>query len=203
MQKITIQNPFSSIVYVHWRYDICLYVGRSGFGLTRPFEKSHKMWNHKNEITHTDIYQVSSIEESRTVEKRMTRDLKPKYDESFLAGWSRIGKEKHSRRLLTIPPWVLDNEKIKELIKTRFPKAATDLKQRKSAARMIRLIHLYYEVGATMNVVAQELHMTANAVDLMLRRLNKQMSGPLKPSHRPKKINAVGIRTANEGSPLS
>ena len=95
--------------------------------------------------------------------------------------------------------WALDDEKVKELIKCRFPKAATDPKQRKLAARMLRLIHLYYRVGSTSGAVAEELKMSVGAVEKMLLRLNNQMSGPLKPSHRPKKGGGIGASSGSQG----
>jgi len=112
-------------------------------------------------------------------------------NDTFVSGGHQViktaGATRHAERMKKVPVWALDDAKIKELIKLRFPKAATDPEQRKSAARMIRLIYLYYKVGETMGTVAEELHMTVNSVHMMLRRLNKQMSRPLKPSHRPKK----------------
>ena len=96
------------------------------------------------------------------------------------------GATRHAERMKTIPVWALNDEKIKELIRLRFPKAKTDPEQRRLAARMIRLIYLYYRVGATIGTVAEELKMTIGAVEKMLLRLNKQMKAPLKPSYRPK-----------------
>jgi hypothetical protein len=86
-----------------------------------------------------------------------------------------------------IPVWALDDEKIKQYISYRFPKARTDPEQRRLASRMVRIIYLYYRHGATRGVIASELNMTPEAVRQLIYRLEKAMKSPLKPSHRPKK----------------
>jgi DNA-directed RNA polymerase specialized sigma24 family protein len=83
--------------------------------------------------------------------------------------------------------WALDDEKIKQLILCRFPEARTDPEQRRLASRMVRLIHLYYRVGSTAGVVAEEFNMTVNAVRQLIHRIETAMKRPLKPSHREKK----------------
>jgi hypothetical protein len=122
-------------------------------------------------------------------------------NDTFVSGGHQVmktaGATRHAERMKKVPVWALDDEKIKELIKLRFPLTGIDLKQRKLASRMIRLIHLYYRVGATADVVAEELKMTRKAVQGLLRRLNRQMERPLKPSHRPKK-KGEGIQTESE-----
>ena len=108
------------------------------------------------------------------------------------------GATRHADRMKAVPVWALDDQKIKQYVQLRFPKARTNPNQRKSAARMVRLIYLYYRTGATASGVAEELKMTVGAVEQALIRLNRQMKSPLKPSHRPKK--GVGIQTSIESS---
>jgi hypothetical protein len=126
-------------------------------------------------------------------------ELRSKLDSNdvFLAGGHRImktaGATRHAARMKKVPVWALDDNKIKELIKLRFPKAGTDPEQRKLASRMVRLIYLYYRVGATTDVVAAELHMSRRMVEKIVHKLSKAMTQPLKPSHRPKK-KGVGIQ---------
>lgn len=122
-------------------------------------------------------------------------------NDSFLSGGHGVktpGATRHAERMRRVPVWAFDDKKIAELIKARFPKAATNLDQRKLAARMLRLIHLYYRVGDTTATVAEQLGMSINAVDCALRRLNRSMANKILPSHRPKK--ADGIRAPIEGS---
>lgn len=138
-----------------------------------------------------------------------TRDTTPSLrasldgNDTFVSGGHQIiktaGATRHAERMKKVPVWALDDKKIKELIKLRFPKFETDPEQRRLAARMIRLLHLYYRVGATTDSVAEELKMTRKAVEMAIRRVNKQMSLPLKPSHRPKG-KGEGIQTASEVS---
>jgi hypothetical protein len=82
--------------------------------------------------------------------------------------------------------WALDDEKVAQFIRIRFPKAMSDPEQRKLASRMVRFIHLYYRVGATIASVAEELKMTTNAVECLTYRVNKAMKNSFKPSHRPR-----------------
>lgn len=97
----------------------------------------------------------------------------------------------HAERMKRIPVWALDDQKIKQYIHLRFPKAATNSEQRKLAERMVRIIYLYYRVGATEAAIAEELKITGPAVKFVIFRLNRAMKSPLKPSHRPKKKGAT------------
>jgi len=123
-------------------------------------------------------------------------------NDTFVSGGHGImktaGATRHADRMKAVPVWALDDQKIKQYVQLRFPKARTNPNQRKSAARMVRLIYLYYRTGATASGVAEELKMTVGAVEQALIRLNRQMKSPLKPSHRPKK--GVGIQTSIESS---
>lgn len=107
------------------------------------------------------------------------------------------GATQHSARMKRIPVWALDDEKIKQLIQIRFPKAQTNLKQRKLAARIVRIIYLYYRAGLTASAIAEELKMHVSTVKKRIHLLEKHMKSPLKPSHRPKKKD-TSIETTNE-----
>jgi hypothetical protein len=87
------------------------------------------------------------------------------------------GATQHAARMRRVPVWVHDDERIAQHIKSRFPKADIDQEQRRLASRMLGLIYLYYKVGATREVVAEQLKMTPNAVMMMVRRVNRAMSG--------------------------
>lgn len=112
-------------------------------------------------------------------------------NDTFLSGGHGViktaGATRHAERMSRIPVWALDDEKIRELINSRFPEAKNDPAQRKLASRMVRVIYLYYRFGATRGAVAEELHMTEKAVKQLIERINKAMSKPLNPAHRPKR----------------
>lgn len=172
--KITIWNPFTRpITYVHWKENICLYVGQSGQGLSRPFSNGHKMWDRRKEITQTDIYYSITEKDALELEKKLTRELKPIHDESHLA--QRMGK---------VPMWALDDSKIKELVNRCFPFGGN---RPHLAARMVRVIHLYYRLGDTAAAIGEQLKMTEQAVDQLIRRANKTINRPMKPRGRPRK----------------
>src|SRR5260370_32872374 len=105
------------------------------------------------------------------------------------------GATRHAARMKRVPVWALDDEKIKQLIDLRFPKAKTDPIQRKLASRMVYIIYLYYRVGSTSGAIAEELKMTSLAVRQLICRLERAMKQPLKPSYRPKK--GVTIQTSS------
>jgi hypothetical protein len=109
------------------------------------------------------------------------------------------GATLHAARMKRIPVWALDDNKIKEFIESRFPQARTNPRQRRLAARMLRLIYLYYRVGETNVKIAEELNMTLNAVDCAIHRINKAMKRELKRVGRPKK-NTDSIETSSEVS---
>lgn len=109
------------------------------------------------------------------------------------------GATRHTERMKRVPVWALDDERIKQFINLRFPKATTDQEQRKLALRMVRLIYLYYRVGATTGIVAAELKMTVGAVEQALHRISTAMNRPLKPSHRPKKGVRIGAASGTSG----
>lgn len=139
--------------------------------------------------------------ESRDTLSRLRASLDG--NDTFLSGGHGViktaGATRHADRMKRIPVWALDDNKIKELINARFPKAKTDPEQRKLASRMVRLIYLYYRVGATKGKIADELKMTEKAVENLIYRLSKQMERPLKPSHRPKN-KGEGIQATSENS---
>jgi hypothetical protein len=130
--------------------------------------------------------------------------LRTKLDsnDNFVRGGHRVmktaGATRHAARMKRVPVWALDDEKIKQFINCRFPNAKTDPEQYRLASRMIRLIYLYYRVGATVRAVAEEFKITVGAVESMIHRISRGMDQPLKPSHRPRK--GVGIQATNGAS---
>lgn len=132
-------------------------------------------------------------------------ELRTKLDsnDTFVTGGHRVmktaGATRHAARMKRVPVWALDDERIRQFINSRFPKARTDPGQRRLAARMVRLIYLYYRVGNTRAVVAGELNMTENAVKLIIKRIKRAMSAPLKPPHRPKKGGPIDAPNGSQG----
>ena len=196
--KITIHNPFSPIVYTHWSGERCFYVGKSRLGLPRPFEKSHKMYAHRNEITHTDINFVESDEAAILLERELTERLKPIYDESYLAGFTKHGKDKHKNRLRSIPPWASNDVEISKILKLAFPKMDVDVSQRRAALRWSEVICKYWRLGLTRYQVAHQMNISHRQVHDILARAKRVNGGKLasgrtrseRPTGRPKKITS-------------
>ena len=120
-------------------------------------------------------------------------------NDGFIGGHQIIctaGATRNAERMENVPSWALNDSKIAEYVKLRYPKAQTDPGQRKQAARAVRLIHLYYRLGLSRDAVAEQLQTSPNAVKMMLQRLGKQMSAPLKRPGRPRK-NPDPIATAS------
>lgn len=107
------------------------------------------------------------------------------------------GATRHRERMRNVPVWANDNERIKQYIRTKFPKMDIDPTQRKLAARTVRLIYLYYVEGSTAAQVAEALGMTRPAVDMAVYRLRKLMTTPPRPRGRPRKCVSI---EGNSGS---
>lgn len=112
------------------------------------------------------------------------------------------GATLHANRMRRVPPWAIDDNRIKEYVLSRFPKADKDYEQRRKAARIVRIIYLYYRVGETRASVAEQLHISDNAVKEVIKRLKAAMSKPLNPPHRTKK-KADPIEGTNEDRELN
>jgi hypothetical protein len=112
-------------------------------------------------------------------------ELRGKLDgnDSFVSGGHRImktaGATSHSARMKRVPVWAMDDDKIRQYILCHFPNLNTDPESRRLAARIVRVIHLYYRVGATTGTVAEELKLTITTVEKIIRKLNRGMVKPL------------------------
>lgn len=104
---------------------------------------------------------------------------------------STAGATTHAARMKRVPVWALDDSKIKEYIKTRFPTAEQDPEQMKLAKRMALIIYLYYRVGETAAAIADRLGMTRMAVRHVVHRADKAMKSPLKKRGRPRKPGTI------------
>lgn len=161
---------------------MCLYVGQTTVGLTRPFERSHSMFGRKQEVTHIDIYPVFDRSELLILEKKLTKSFKPKYDKSFLAGY---GYQQHLCRLSKTPKRMADEEKINDLIKRCFPGD----KRKSLIERWIKIIHMYYKEEKTSFEISERLGMTVKAVESVIYRANKTMNRPKNSRGRPVTVN--------------
>lgn len=125
-------------------------------------------------------------------------------NDQFVSGGHGIiktaGATRHAERMQKIPVWAFDDQKIKELISSRFPKIDTNQKQRMLAARMVRVIYLYYRTGFTAAQVAEQLNMTLKAVERLLARVKEAMGKPLNPPHCPKKGGCIGASNEDSGA---
>lgn len=108
-------------------------------------------------------------------------------NDPFMTGGHQIiksaGATRHAERMLRVPSWAMDDNKIRELVKRCFPNPA----QRDRAARMVRIIYLYYRTGLPATHIAEDLHLSLKAVKHIISRANKTMVRPAKPRGRPRK----------------
>ena len=174
---ITIFSPFCYLVYVHWHENILLYVGK-GHGLTRPFERAHKMFQHRDEITHTDIHQCCTEQEALTLEKELKSILgKPKYDEEEKSGRGKL----HLKR--QVPEWAKSDERIQKIISY----APSD--------RWAKIIDLYFIRLMTDKQVGDELGLRRNRIRHICTTIDRVARGltvnglprGLRPRGRPRK----------------
>lgn len=108
-----------------------------------------------------------------------------------------------------VPEWALNDKEVQRIVLTSFPKYATDGRQRKSAARWIRVIHLFFRMGMTRGQVAEEMKVSYETVNSTIRAVRRVAlgfrangegaRGITKPMGRPKKVRAlIGASISDE-----
>jgi hypothetical protein len=110
-----------------------------------------------------------------------------------------------------VPEWALSDKEIQRIVLTSFPKYATDGRQRKSAARWIRVIHLFFRMGWSRGHVAEEMKISYFFVDSTIRAVRRVaqglrangegVRGIVKPIGRPKKVRALVNATIDNEKP--
>lgn len=77
----------------------------------------------------------------------------------------------------SVPDWALDDKKVREVVLRSFPKYGTNARQRKGAARWIRVIHLYFRMGMTRGQVAEEMGVTPVVVKSIVQAIRSVAAG--------------------------
>lgn len=108
--------------------------------------------------------------------------------DGFMRG-HQIIKKKRLRR--DIPEWTKSDRKIQEILLRSFPKLRTDYKQRKLAARMARIIHLYFRVGSPRNEIVEELDINQNLFRVLLNGIRRAGKGLTKNGRERKRKYAL------------
>jgi hypothetical protein len=74
-----------------------------------------------------------------------------------------------------IPDWTKDDRKVREVLLRSFPKLNNDDRHRKSAARWIRIIHLYFRMNMPRAQVLQEMRNEGGQekVSITLKQVSK------------------------------
>jgi hypothetical protein len=105
------------------------------------------------------------------------RELREVFDGSdpFMTGGHGI-REPRTRRK-KIPEWSKSDDEIRKILLRSFPKLQTNHRQRSSAAKWLRIIHLYYRAGMTRGQVAHELGMKDNTLKFTLIRIKRVAKG--------------------------
>jgi hypothetical protein len=124
------------------------------------------------------------------------RQLRKKMDgdEGFLTGHQIL---KIRKREKIIPEWAMNDQLLRGLLSTVFPKWRTSQRQLRQAARWVWAIHLYYRLGMPHNQVAEEMSLGYGALRSLLRSIRRASKGLKangrgpktgKPVGRPKKV---------------
>lgn len=77
----------------------------------------------------------------------------------------------------SVPDWALSDKEVQRVVLTSFPKYATNGRQRKSAARWIRVIHLFFRMGMTRGQVVEEMKVSYFTVDSTIRAVRRVAQG--------------------------
>lgn len=100
----------------------------------------------------------------------------------------------------SVPEWASDDKKVREIVLRSFPKFGTDTRQRKGAARWIRVIHLYFRMGMTRGQVAEEMGLKPIIIKGIIEGIRRVAQGKrydgrgrlgVHPRGRPKKITCL------------
>lgn len=98
------------------------------------------------------------------------------------------------------PAWAKNDAELRNILLKAFPKLHTDQKQRKAAARWLRVVSLFYRTGLTRGEVAEELGLKVDIVKQILIRVRRAANGKtakgtprgIRPRGRPKKGVPIG-----------
>ena len=83
----------------------------------------------------------------------------------------------HRTRLGRTPEWTKHDAEIQNLLLRVFPKLQTDPNQRTQAGTWARIIQLYYRVGSTTAVIAEEMGISKQCVQSRLYRIRRSAEG--------------------------
>lgn len=136
------------------------------------------------------------------------RQLRKTFDGSdpFMSGGHQIIITRKGRRR-SVPDWVTDDAKFREVLLLAFPKMLTNENQRKRAGRWARIFYLYYRGNYTTSHIAQEMNTTVKTIERAIYRIigvakglesHRNTPRGLRSRGRPK--NSGGIPTPVEAS---
>lgn len=115
--------------------------------------------------------------------------LRSRVDDAFVGGGHQVVKAREYPH--ATPDWVNNETKIRALLLRAFPKLKTNDRQRASASRWLRVIHLYFRAHYTNTQVAEEMNLRPNQVRCIVRNIRwvyegkrADGSGPLKGGKR-------------------
>jgi hypothetical protein len=104
--------------------------------------------------------------------------------DTFVTGHQIIktaGATLHNQRVQNIPDWTKNDEEVRKLLKTAFPKlneeSRVGRKQRIYAARWLRIIHLYCRMGWTGRKVAEEMGISLETFKNLRSRIFRVQKG--------------------------
>lgn len=90
-------------------------------------------------------------------------------------GMMRVHNFRRQKR--TTPEWATDDKAVQKILLTSFPKLQTDEKQRRRAARWVRIIFLYYRKHMSYSQVAEELEELPERIGHTLCKIRRASRG--------------------------
>jgi hypothetical protein len=138
------------------------------------------------------------------------KQLRQKFDggDPFVNGGHAVrggAATSHADRIANTPEWTGNDQTVRELLLTAFPKLHEDESQRERAAQWMQIINLYFRVGWAQSRIAQELDWTAAKVGSTIRNIKRVATGRqsnnakergVKPRGRPR-LNGALTHAAN------
>lgn len=88
-----------------------------------------------------------------------------------------IKKARVSNRDRIIPEWTQNDQCVREILRTVFPKLQSSELQKKRAGRWTRFIYFYYRLRLPPSIITKEMGMTVKAMEMLILTLNRVSRG--------------------------
>lgn len=116
-------------------------------------------------------------------------------DDLFIAGGHAVrggARTNHTRRTDGTPEWATNDESVRKILLTVFPKLATNENQRERAGIWMTAIHMYFRLGYTRLHVAMVNKWSFSKVNSLVRSIQRVAAGNQSYNNKPRGVRPRG-----------